>query len=162
MIVDRKNNKEIKKEKAKAFNFLGVDNENFAETNIKTTGKILGIDYGTKNIGLAISDRNQKQAFVYDTLRSTGKLYEQIRQLCEKEMVDKIVVGLPLGMKGEYTKKTDEVMYFIEMLEEMVKIMVVTEDERLTSVQAAKRNDGQGIDESSAQIILQQYLDKLK
>jgi putative holliday junction resolvase len=157
---------DIKKDKAKlerekALNFVGLNQDEFSEVSRRCSGKILGIDYGTKNIGLALSDREQRQAFVYDTLKATGKLFINIAEICEREEVDKIVVGLPLSMKGEYTKKTEEVMFFVGALEESTKVMVVTEDERLSSVQASKRSDGQGIDEGSAQIILQQYLDKL-
>ena len=86
-------------------------------------------------------------------------------------------------MYGDYDARDDRRELVVEELEERVKVIVVTEDERLSSVEAKKRNDGpaspasrgkpasrrpapasrgkQGIDEASAQIILQQYLDKL-
>jgi len=128
--------------------------------DIKTTGKILGIDYGTKNIGLAISDSEQRQAFVYNTLKVSGKLFNEIKDLCAREEIDKIVVGLPLGMKGDYTEKTNETLYFIKELEAQTEKIVVAEDERLTSVEADKRTNWSGRDEESARIILQQYLDR--
>ena len=59
-----------------------------------------------------------------------------------------------------YTEKTNEVIYFVEALEKVTGLMVVTEDERLTSVQANKTGSGHGRDEEAARIILQQYLDR--
>mgnify|MGYP003827872651 FL=1 len=124
--------------------------------------RILGIDYGTKNVGLAISDREQNQAFVYDTLKMTAKFWEQLVEICEKEKIDKIVVGLPLSLRGEYTKKTEEVVYFVEELENQTKLLVETQDERLSSVEADKTGSGHGRDEEAARIILQSYLDRKK
>jgi len=144
----------------KALSFLGLNKEEFEEISKKTSGKILGIDYGTKNIGLAISDQQQQQAFVYDTLKMSRRLFAEIKAICAKELVDKIIVGLPLGLQGEYTDKTNEVIYFSEELEERTGLIVETQDERLSTVEALKLNDGQGRDESAARIILQQYLDK--
>ncbi|NMB48328.1 Holliday junction resolvase RuvX [Candidatus Kuenenbacteria bacterium] len=128
----------------------------------KQGARILGIDYGTKNVGLAISDREQNQAFVYDTLKMTAKFWEQLVEICEKEKIDKIVVGLPLSLKGEYTKKTEEVVYFVEELENQTKLLVETQDERLSSVEADKTGSGHGRDEEAARIILQSYLDREK
>jgi len=121
--------------------------------------KILGVDYGTKNIGLAISDDLQKQAFAYDTLRMSAKLISGITQICADEKIDKIVIGLPISLSGNYSAKTEEVVQFIHLLEATTKLMVETEDERLTSVQAHRLQSGHKIDEASAQLILQQYLD---
>jgi len=128
----------------------------------KMGARILGIDYGTKNVGLAISDREQNQAFVYDTLKMTAKFWEQLVEICEKEKIDKIVVGLPLSLRGEYTKKTEEVVYFVEELENQTKLLVETQDERLSSVEADKTGSGHGRDEEAARIILQSYLDRKK
>ena len=125
----------------------------------ETNGKILGLDYGTRRIGLAISDARQTQAFSYDTLKVNGKTFDEIKKICGQELIDKIVVGLPLGLSGEYTAKTEEVVGFIEELENRTKMVVEMEDERWSSVEAAGREDDHGLDESAAQIILQQYLD---
>ena len=122
--------------------------------------KILGIDYGTKNIGLAVSDTLQSQAFAYDTLRMSPKLLEEIKAICETEKIDKIVIGLPIGLSGNYSDKTEEVLQFIHILESTTKLIVDTEDERLSTVEAHKIQSGHQIDEASAQIILQQYLDR--
>lgn len=128
----------------------------------KMGARILGIDYGERNIGLAISDWEQKQAFVYDVLKMTAKFWDQLLEICEQEKIDKIIVGLPLSLKGEYTQKTEEVVYFIEELEIRTKLLVETQDERLSSVEADKTGSGHGRDEEAARIILQSYLDRKK
>lgn len=125
-----------------------------------TSGKVLGIDYGEKNVGLALSDNTRSQAFAYDTISMNENIWINIGDIIEEEKVDKIIVGLPLSMKGEYTKKTEEVVYFIEMLENQIKIPVETEDERLSTVEGQKFSGGHDRDESAARVILQQYLDR--
>ncbi len=159
MVDNKKASQEIEKSNKKALNFLGLTKDEFSQVSKKTSGKILAIDYGTKNIGLAISDQRQQQAFVYGTLRMSRKLFDKIKAICVKEMIDKIIIGLPLGLHGEYTDKTNETIYFSEALEKQIGLIVETQDERLSTVEALKLNDGQGRDESAARIILQQYLD---
>lgn len=159
--VDKQKEAEIKRARKKALSYLGMKEKDFENVSRKTSGKILGIDYGSKNIGLAISDREQRQAFVYQTLKMTQHLFEEIKEICQKELIDKIVVGLPLSLKGEYTQKTEEVMFFVQELEANIPAVIVEiEDERLSSVEADKLGSFNSRDEESARIILQQYLDK--
>lgn len=132
--------------------------------------KILAIDYGTKNIGLALSDDSAKFAFAYGTLKTSGKtklaeqkIIEDLRNICEVENAGKIVVGLPLGLSSQNTGSTEKVFNFIKELEDQINLPVTTEDERLTTVQASKlgNQSAQNIDELSAQVLLQSYLDKI-
>jgi putative holliday junction resolvase len=139
---------------------LGISPKEGKHKQRVISGKILGIDYGTKNIGLAVSDREQSQAFVYGTLKMSNKLFDELKEICEKELIDKVVVGLPLSMKGKYTEKTEEAVVFMEELESRTKLLVEIQDERLSSVEADKTGSGHGRDEESARIILQQYLDR--
>lgn len=152
---------EITQERKQALSYLDMSEESFNKESRKTSGKILGIDWGSARVGLAISDNEQKQAFVYDTLEVSKKLFSEIKGICSKELVDKIVVGLPLSLKGEYTQKTSEAVAFIEELEARTKAIVEIQDERLSSVEAGKSGSGHGVDEDSARIILQQYLDRV-
>ncbi len=123
--------------------------------------KVLGIDYGTKNIGLALSDDTQKLAFAYRTLNRSN-LIPELKDICDKEEVEKIVVGLPTNLSGEETKSAEMVFEFIKQLEEELKIKVEVEDERLSTVQASRLENktAQNIDELSAQIFLQAHLDR--
>jgi putative Holliday junction resolvase len=153
--------RQMKKAEKKTLIYLGMDRQDFEQVSNRTSGKILGIDYGNKNVGLAISDQNQRQAFVYDTLKVSQKLFDEIQEICHREEVDKIVVGLPLSLKGDYTDKTNETVCFIEELESRIKAVIVeTEDERLSTAEASKSGTGHEINQESARIILQTYLDK--
>lgn len=124
--------------------------------------KILGIDYGEKRIGLAISDESQTFARELGIL-APKQFWKRIGSLIAEEGVGKVVVGWPINMAGHETKKTQEVKAFMEDLQKVSGASVDMIDERLTSVMAqhlsgAKKN----IDSLAAQILLQNYLDKNK
>jgi putative holliday junction resolvase len=124
--------------------------------------KILGIDYGTKNIGLALSDDTQKLAFAYKTLNKLN-LISELKEICDKEKIEKIIVGLPIGLSGEDTQTTELVKEFINNFKKEINIPVQTVDERLSTVQASRmenKNAQNSIDELSAQVLLQGYLDR--
>jgi len=147
-------------EQTNKLNSVQVDPEQFQNLERVSCGRILGVDYGEKNVGLAISDSEQRQAFAYDTIKMSDKFFYELKKICDAEEIDKIVVGLPIGMKGEFTRKTEEVVFFIGQLEEQVKIAAVTEDERLSTVEGLKFSGGHGRDESAARVILQRFLDR--
>jgi putative Holliday junction resolvase len=73
--------------------------------------KILGIDYGTKRIGLAISDENQMFAREL-AIFSPKQFWQEIKNIIDEHAVSAIVIGLPLNMSGEETPKTEEVKLF--------------------------------------------------
>lgn len=124
--------------------------------------RILGIDYGTKRVGLAISDESETLAREL-TILSLKQFWEEIAGIVESSEVLKIVVGWPLGMSGEMTMKTQEVEKFILKLEKKIPVRVVKFDERLSSQMAMKMPGGMSkVDSLAAQIILQNYLDTQK
>lgn len=124
--------------------------------------KALGIDYGEKRIGLAVSDESQtfaRELFI----RSPKEFWNEIKKIVEEHEVSVVVVGWPLNMSGEKTDKTREVEAFKEKLEKFIEIKVELMDERLSSqmaesISGSKKN----IDSLAAQILLQNYLDKSK
>jgi len=133
--------------------------------------KILGIDYGEKRIGLAISDELEKFAFEYRVIENWNNedLIEYLRQLINLEQIEKIVVGLPKNMQGEDTEKTQEVRDFAAMLENCLDIEIIFEDERLTSKMVDKVLRSMNISQKearkrkdmvAAKYILQSYLDR--
>ncbi len=141
--------------------------------------KILAIDYGTKNIGLALSDENQEIAFPYATLQGASrdnnetflKVIQDIKKICKLEKVEKIIVGMPVNLAGDKTKTTELVFEFIKELsrqgslkgEKYINIPIEEIDERFSTVQAQKKiqnKNAHNLDELSAQILLQSYLDK--
>lgn len=132
--------------------------------------RILGIDYGEKRIGLALSDPMHMIASPYDTISNDRQLFTSIRTIMEQEDAKLVVVGLPKGMKGQTTQQTEQVEAFVELLTSH-EIRVELVDERLTSVSAEKALREQGvktghnkrlIDQTAAAIILQQFLDSRK
>ena len=133
-------------------------------------GRALGIDFGTKRVGLALSDRSNMIASPYKTLNylSEKDLITQLEIIVTKNDIEILVLGLPINMKGKDTAQTIKVRNFKEILSTL-RIPIVYEDERLSSVSAINslmlQNVKTGhnkpeIDKTAAAIILQQYLDK--
>ncbi len=130
--------------------------------------KILGIDYGEKRIGLAISDESGTLARELDIL-SPKEFWQSLNLLILNNSIDLIVLGWPLNMSGEMTEKTREVENFRKDLLDKLKIenktglSVEIIDERLSSQMASHLPGGQSnIDSLAAQILLQNYLNKHK
>ena len=132
--------------------------------------RYLAIDHGSKRVGLALSDPMKIIAKPYKTI-TYSKLDELIIlliKIIEEEDVKSIVLGLPLGMKGQETTQTKHVLEFKEKLKLKIKIPIILQDERLSSLSAEKsliqqkvktgHNKSQ-IDKTAAAIFLQQYLD---
>lgn len=124
--------------------------------------KILGIDYGTKRMGIAISDETQTLAREY-AIWSPGEFWTKLDDLLNEDAVERIVLGLPMNMSGELTQKSEEVQDFADQLQKRIAIPVELVDERLSSVMA-ENISGQktNLDSLAAQIFLQNYLDRNK
>lgn len=128
--------------------------------------RYLGIDYGGKRIGIALSDEEGKIAFPREILSGDSeKIAGKIKEICVKEKVGRIVVGLPLSFEGRETAQTKETKNFAEKLKKSVGLPVDFENEILTS-RMVERDIKEGrikkekIDAASATIILQSYLDR--
>lgn len=138
-------------------------------------GKALGIDYGDRRIGIAVSDNQQQVAFGREYIPNTTKteVIQKIKLLCEQDQITLIVVGLPLNMEGEDTDQTRKVRKFVDELFEAVDAEIVLHDERLTTRRSdviltsigkrSNREDAkkEEIDSIAASLILQNYLDLL-
>ena len=133
-------------------------------------GRVLGIDYGDSRIGLAMSDPLKIIASPFKTIRNEGneKCLQVFQSLIKEKDVKAIVVGLPIGLKGQETVQTKKVREFANLLYAL-KLPIHLEDERLSSVSAEKSMIQQNIktghnkgliDQRAAAIILQQFLDK--
>jgi len=125
--------------------------------------RILGIDYGTKRIGLAVSDENERLAFPKEIVKNNGELFGKIGAILAKEAILEVVVGESLDFASLPNALMKEIEFFIARLERKFKISVHREKEFLTSVEARRyRNPLQSdqVDASAAALILQRYLDK--
>lgn len=136
--------------------------------------RTLGIDFGTKTIGLAISDNTKLIATSLKTIRYEDdyiKYFEEIKNIILERNVDEIVLGLPLNMDDTIGKRAEETLFFKEKLEDYLNIEVFLEDERLTTVDAtnvlleadiSRKGRKKLVDKVAASFILQSYLDRRK
>lgn len=137
--------------------------------------KYLGLDLGTKTLGVACSDTTKTIATAYTTIffpdSDYEKAIEKLTSIIEKEPIEKIVLGFPKNMNNTVGPRAQITLSFKELLEKTFNLPVVMQDERLTSKQAEsymikadvsrkKRKDK--IDSLAANIILQTYLDRRK
>ena len=132
--------------------------------------RVLGIDLGDRNIGLAVSDKLLITAQVLDRYRVKSKDEDKkyFKELAEKYEIGIIVVGLPLRMDGSIGTQAEKTKIFAHWLEKTLRLPVVFWDERLTTVQALKILSQQKIkikrkkilkDQISATLILSSYLE---
>lgn len=134
--------------------------------------RILGIDFGERRIGLAISDALGITAQGLPTLdtKKTKDIFTHLENIIKEKNVTKVVVGMPKNMNGTIGPKGMEVTEFMQELTKKTKIEVIPWDERLTSAQSLKAMREMGTkqkhkevtDRISATLILQSYLDSLR
>lgn len=137
--------------------------------------RILGLDYGSKTVGVAVSDPLGLTAQGLETIwrKQENKLRQtlaRIEELVSEYQVEKIVVGYPKNMNNTVGERAEKALEFKEMLERRTGLPVVMWDERLTTVEAnrtlmeanvRRENRKQYLDELAAVFILQGYLDSL-
>lgn len=132
--------------------------------------RVLCIDYGTKTLGIAVSDGLGLIGHGIGTVarKNTTHDLNKIRELVDQYNADKIVVGLPRNMNGSLGSSAQEVLTFVEKLEKKIPLPVVTWDERLSTMSAEKvlieadmsrKKRKKVVDKVAAAIILQGYLD---
>lgn len=127
--------------------------------------RYLGIDYGMKRIGVAVSDGGGSIAFPHSTLLRRGNVfvYDQILSLTKREDVERIVIGLPLGTDGSETEESGRVREFAKGLAAKTSLPIEFENEMFSSRMVEDAGVAkEHVDESSAALVLQSYLDKQK
>ncbi|MCR4334434.1 MAG: RuvX/YqgF family protein [Patescibacteria group bacterium] len=124
--------------------------------------KLLGIDYGSKRVGIALSDDGGKFAIPFIVLDNSKKLTEDIVGIAKKNGVQEIVLGESKNYKGEANVILEDSLKLKEEIEKS-GFLVYLEPEFMTSV-AAERFQGKNdmLDASAAALILQSFLDKKK
>ncbi|MFZ2832028.1 MAG: Holliday junction resolvase RuvX [Minisyncoccia bacterium] len=121
----------------------------------------MGIDYGTKRIGLAISDEGGTMAFPYGILENGKGSLSEVKTVCAHESVELIVIGESLDYKGEPNIVKKEIDKFIVALKKLVDIPIIEEREFMSTQQARfYQMKRKRVDDSAAAIILQSYLDR--
>lgn len=135
--------------------------------------RYLGLDLGTRTLGISISDITHLIASVYKTIRFNEKEYdsllEPLKEIVETEKIEKIILGLPKNMNNSLGFRAIDTIEFKEKLERYLNIDVILQDERLSTIEAthymleadiSRKKRKQKIDGLAANIILQTYLDK--
>lgn len=137
--------------------------------------RYLGLDLGTKTLGVSISDTLGLIASTYKTIRFNENDYvsalNSLDEILNEFEIKKIVLGLPKNMNNTLGFAAERSINFKKMIEEKYNIEVVLQDERLTSTQAnnimisndtSRKKRKKSVDYLAANIILQSYLDKEK
>lgn len=133
--------------------------------------RVMGLDVGKKRIGVAFSDLLLITAQPFDTImrKPEADALAKIQELVENYNVNKIIVGLPLMMNGDFGEQAQDCSEFGKKIEQKTQIDVIFIDERLTSYQAEEilkaqnvkyTKDKGKVDKIAAAIILQEYLDR--
>ena len=134
---------------------------------------MLGIDFGSSRIGVAVSDELGLLAHPVETIPAAPgeKAAKRVAEIVREKNASRVIVGLPKHMKGTLGESAKEALAFAEKLRALVPCEVVMLDERLTTLAAnrALRDAGQKthksrafVDQVAAQMILQGYLDGLQ
>jgi putative holliday junction resolvase len=125
---------------------------------------ILGIDYGSKRVGLAWTDTNLGVVLPFGLIEKST-LPEKIRELKDiisKERLNKIVVGFPVDQNGKENKNTEKVKKFVFEIQKITDLPIEYFDERFTSQGADAMVGGVSRDEKAAMIVLEGYLTRSK
>jgi len=133
----------------------------------------MGLDIGSRTIGVAVSDELGITAQGLKTIRRTSREadFDEITKIINEFQIGKIVVGLPKNMNGTLGKQAEIVLQWIKSLKEEVLLPVETWDERLSTVEASKvlleadvsrKKRKKALDKLAAVIILQGYMDRSK
>lgn len=137
--------------------------------------RIMGLDYGAKTVGVAISDELLLTAQPVETITRTRETklrqtLSRIEKLIEEYQVEKVIVGLPKKLNNEEGDRCEKTREFAQLVEQRSGLEVVFWDERLTTVEAdailseggvAKEHRKEYIDKVAASLILKGYLDSI-
>jgi len=137
--------------------------------------KYIGLDLGTRTLGVSISDTTKTIATAYGTIHFKDDDYQeainQLSDIMQKQPIEKIVLGFPKNMNGTIGPRAETTLEFKKMLENHFNIEVKLQDERLSTKEAtgymisadiSRKKRKKKIDSLAANIILQTYLDKEK
>ncbi len=137
--------------------------------------RYLGLDLGTRTLGISISDITKTIASAYKTIRFEENDYISLlsilKEIIDEYQISKIILGYPKNMNNTIGDRANTTMEFKQMLEENLKVEVVMQDERLSTKEAhfymikadmSRKKRKQKVDSLAANIILQTYLDKEK
>lgn len=134
--------------------------------------RYLGLDLGTRTLGISISDETKTIATGLTTLRfddsAYEQLYDELTRIVKEYKVEKIILGFPKNMNNTIGERAETTIVFKENIEKLLNIEVILQDERLSTVSAhnyliqadmSRKKRKKVVDKMAANIILQTYLD---
>jgi len=136
-------------------------------------GRILGIDYGEKRVGLAMTDPSAIIASGYNTIQNKNRndLIKELSEIIQSNGVSEVVVGIPYSLDGESGTMAESVKEFVRELEASIKVKVETWPEEFSSEDAKselrklgvdfRKNKGE-VDKMAAALILRSYMDHIE
>ncbi|MGA7159570.1 MAG: Holliday junction resolvase RuvX [Bacteroidota bacterium] len=136
--------------------------------------RILGIDFGTVRVGIAVSDPLRIIAQSVGAFANDKRIFETVAGICRQYDVGMVVIGMPYTLRGERGMKAEEVEKFVGRLKEKLDVEIVPWDERFTSriarqtliqmgtTKKQRRSDKGKIDAMASALILQSFLDQTK
>ncbi len=148
-----------------------VELEEFAEST--PTKRLIGLDLGSKTIGIALSDAGQMIATPMETIRRTKFTKDAVRlqEICSEHDIGGIVLGMPYNMDGSEGPRAQATRAFVRNLEPKISLPYLYWDERLTTVAAeramleadlSRKKRSERIDATAASLILQGVLDRMR
>lgn len=150
------------------------DSQDRGTPTVQGFRRLLGIDYGSRRVGLSLSDPLGVIAQPYGMVKNDASMWKELREVVEREKVALLVVGMPYNLKGDKSDAADRVERFVDELHARLSIEVVVWDERFTTTMAqhtmhvmgtkrSERRSRKGrLDAMAAALILQSYLDSTK
>lgn len=128
---------------------------------------MLGIDYGTKNVGAAIGGPETGLALPYTTLQNDKNFFARLLKICADEKIEKIIIGIPMPVRGKAGEQIERAKKFAKAVGEKTGLPVVMVDEKFTTREVESyfsdfKKEMKKIekDAAAAAIILQSYLDR--
>jgi len=135
--------------------------------------KYIGLDLGSKTLGIALSDKTGVIASTYKTINfkedNYDELLSQIKTIIQNHQIDKVILGLPKNMNNTIGKRAEKTLQFKDKLEKYLNKKIILEDERWTTIQAnnillqadlSRKKRKKTVDKVAAVFILQNYLNK--
>lgn len=140
-----------------------------SKQNSAKISHILGIDFGTSKIGLALADAEMKMAFIYQNIANDKKMMQNLAEIVKKENVKKIILGKSGKMGGSgVVQKSFNIEKIGKKIEKELNIPVAYQEEMFTTKMAQANLIEKGVkgvkkydDQEAARIILQSWLDKI-
>jgi RNAse H-fold protein YqgF len=136
--------------------------------------RVLGIDFGTVRVGVAVSDPLRIIAQSVGAFPNDATIFDNVTKIAEQYDIGLVVIGMPYTLKGEKGIKAGEVDKFIQRLKERLRVEIVSLDERFTSriaqqtliqmgtTKKQRRSDKGRVDAMASALILQSFLDRTK